>query len=71
MLSSLNKLVSKFSKGWLRETRKYLESFYSQQPNQPQNNNVREDGEEGEAMHTHENYWNHPYQLPALMPYQQ
>ena len=24
-------------------------------------------GEEGEVMHVHEGYWNHPYQLSTLM----
>ena len=27
---------------------------------------MTEAGEEGEAMHVHEDYWNWPYQLPAL-----
>ena len=34
-------------------------------------NNVIEGGKEGEAMHTHEDYRNHPYQPPALTPDQQ
>ena len=61
MLSSLDKLSSNLSKDQFRENRKYLESFYVQQPNQPQINNVTEGGEEGEAMHVHEDYWNQPY----------
>ena len=56
MLSSLETLSSNLSKDQFRETRKYLESFYIQQPNQPQINNVTEVGEEGEAMHVHEDY---------------
>ena len=71
MLSSFDKLSSNLSKYQFRETRKYLESFYVQQPNQPQTNNVIEGGEEGEAMHIHEDYQNCPYQLPTLTPDQQ
>ena len=66
MLSSLNKLSSNLSKDQLRETRKYLESFYVRQPNQPQINNVKEGGKEGEVMHVYEDYRNHPYQPPTL-----
>ena len=66
MLSSLNKLSSNLSKDQLRETRKYLESFYVRQPNQPQINNVKESGKEGEVMHVYEDYRNHPYQPPTL-----
>ena len=41
MLPSLDKLSSNLGEDdQFRETRKYLESFYSQQPNQPQTNNV-------------------------------
>ena len=47
MLSSLKKLSSNLSKEQFRESRKYLESFYIQQPNQPQTNNVTEGGEVG------------------------
>ena len=61
MFSSLDKLCSNMSKFQFRETRKYLQSFYVQQPNQPQTNNVTEGGEEEEAMHTHEGYQNHLY----------
>ena len=71
MLSSLNKLSSNLSKDQFRKTRKYLESFYVQQPNQTQTNKVTEGGEEGEAMHVHEDYQNHPYQLPTLTSDQQ
>ena len=71
MLFSLDKLSSNLSKDQFRETRKYLESFYVQQPNQPQTNIVTEGGEEGEAMHVHEDYRNHPYQPPALTSDQQ
>ena len=71
MLSSLDKLSSNLSKDQFRETIKYLESFYVQKPNPRQSNNVREDGEEGEVMYTHEDYWNHPYQPETLTPYQQ
>ena len=56
MLSSLDKLSSNLSKDQFREARKYLKSFYVQQPNQAQTNNVTEDGEEGETMHTQEDY---------------
>ena len=71
MLSSLDKLSSNLSKDQFRKTRKYLESFYIQQPNQTQTNKVTEGGEEGEAMHVHEDYQNHPYQLPTLTSDQQ
>ena len=40
MLPFLDKLSSNLSKDQFRETRKYLQSFYIQQPNQPQTNNV-------------------------------
>ena len=60
MLPSLNKLFSNISKDQLRKTRKYLESFYVQQSNQPHTNNVTEGGEEDEAMYVHEDYRNHP-----------
>ena len=39
-----------------RKTRKCLESFYLQQPNQPQINNVTEGEKEGEVMHVYEDY---------------
>ena len=68
---SLDKLSCNLGKDQFRETRKYLESFYVQQPNQPQTNNVTEGGEEDEAMHVHEDYRNHPYQLPTLTSDQQ
>ena len=71
MLSSLNKFSSNLSKDQFRETRKYLESFYVEQRNQTQTNNVTEGGEEGEAMYIHEDYRNHPYQPPTLTPDQQ
>ena len=71
MLSSFNKLSSNLSKGQFRETRKYLGSFYVQQPNQPQINNVTEGGKEGEVMHINEDYRNYPYQPPRLMSDQQ
>ena len=71
MLSSPDKFSSNFSKEQFRETRKYLESFYFQQPKQPQSNNVTEGGEVGEAMHLHEDHQNHPYQPPELMQDQQ
>ena len=61
------KIIQQLSKDQFRETRKYLESIYVQQPNQPQTNNVKEGGEESEAMHVHEDYQNHPYQSPTLM----
>ena len=53
------------------ETRKYLESFYVQQPNQPQTNNVTECREWVKVMHTHNDYQNHSYQMPTLASYQQ
>ena len=66
MLSSLDKLSSNLSKDQFKESRKYLELFYVEQRNQTQTNNVIEGGEEGEAMHIHEDCRNHPYQLPTL-----
>ena len=54
MLSSLDKLSSNVSKDQLRESRKFLESFYFQQTNQPQTNNVIKGGEE--VMHAHKDY---------------
>ena len=54
MLSSLNKLFSNFSKDQFKETRKHLESFYVQQPNQPQTNNMTVGGEESKGIHAHE-----------------
>ena len=71
ILSSLDKLSSNLSSNQFRKTRKYLESFYIQQANQPQTNNMTESGEEGETMHKHEDYQNHPYQPPTLTPDQQ
>ena len=71
ILSSLDKLSDNLSKDRFKETRKYLESFYVQQPNQTQTNNVTEHEEEGEAMHVHEDYQNHHYQPPTLTPDQQ
>ena len=68
MLSNLDKLSSKDQ---FRETREYLESFYVQQPNRPQTNTMAEGGEGGEAMDVHEDYRNHSYQPPTLMPNQQ
>ena len=56
MLSSLNKLFSNFSKDQFKETRKHLESFYVQQPNQPQTNNMTVGGEESKGIHAHEGY---------------
>ena len=66
ILSCLDKLSSNLSKDQFRETRKYLGSFYVQQPNQPQIKNVTEGGREGELMHIYEDYRNHSYQLPTL-----
>ena len=71
MLSSLDKLSSNLSEDQFRDTRNYLESFYVQEPNQPQTNNVAEGGKEDEAMHVNEDYQNHPYQPPTLTPDQQ
>ena len=71
MLFSLDKLSSNLNKDQFRETRKYLELFYVEQPNHPQTNNVTEDGDEGEAIHIHEGYWNYPYQPPTHTPDQQ
>ena len=68
MLSSLDKLYSNLIKDQFRETRKYLESFYVQQSNQPQINNATEGGEEGQATHVHEVYRNRPYEPPTLTP---
>ena len=71
ILSCLDKLSSILNKDQFRETRKYLESFYVQQLNQPLTNIVTEGGEEIETMHFYKDYRNHPYQLPTLMPDQQ
>ena len=71
MLSSFDKLSSKLSKDQFRETIKYFEQLYVQEPNQPQTNNVTEGEEEDKAMHVHEEYRNHPYQSPTLMSDQQ
>ena len=71
MLSSFNKLSSDLRKDKCRETRNCLESFCVQQQNQPQINNVAEDGKNGEAMDVHEDYQNHPYQPPTLTSDQQ
>ena len=71
ILSSLNKLSRSLSKDQFRETKKYLELFYVQQPNQPQINNVTESRKEGEVIHVYEDYRSHPYQLPTLKPDQQ
>ena len=71
VLSSLAKLSSNLSNDQFRETRKYLESFYVLQPNQPQTNNVTESGEAGEAMHVHEDYRNPSHHPPTLAPDQQ
>ena len=60
ILSTLDELSSNLSKDQFKETRKYLELFYVQQPNQPQTNNVIENGEEGEDLHVHEDYRNCP-----------
>ena len=46
MLSSLNNLSSNMSKQQFREIQKYLESFYIQEPNKLQTNNVTEGGKE-------------------------
>ena len=54
MLSILDKLSNNLSKYQFRKTRKYLESFYIQLPNQRQTNNVADGGDEGAAMHTME-----------------
>ena len=71
LLSSLDKLSRNMNKDQFRETKKYLESFYVQQLNQPQATNVTEGGEEGKAMHVHGDYRNHPYQPPTLTSDQQ
>ena len=71
MLFSLDKLSRNLNKDQFRENRKYLESFYVEQRNDPQTYNVIEGGEEGEVMQIHEDYCNHPYQLPTLTPDQQ
>ena len=59
------KFSSDLIKDQFRESRKYLEPFYTWQPNQLQTNNVTKGGEEGEAMHVHDDYQNHPYQPSA------
>ena len=71
ILSSLNKLSRNLSKDQFRETKKYLELFYVQQPNQPQINNVTKSRKEDEVIHVYEDYRSHPYQLPTLKPDQQ
>ena len=67
----LDKLSSNTSKDQFRKTRKNLELFYVQQPNQPQIKNVAEGGKEGEVMHVYEDCRNHPYQPPTLTSDQQ
>ena len=71
MLSSLDKLSSNLSKVQFRETRRYLESFYVEQRNETQANNVIEGREVGEAMCIHKDYRNHPYQPLTLTSDQQ
>ena len=71
MLSFFDKLSSNLSKDQFRETRKYLESCFAQQPNQPQTSNVTEGGEDGLGMHVYEDYQQHPYKPPALTSDQQ
>ena len=61
MLSSIDKLSSNVSKDQFRETRKYLELFYLQQPNQSQTNNLTECEEKGEAMHVNKDCQKYPY----------
>ena len=56
MLSSLENLSNNLSNNQFRETRKYLESFYIQQPNKPQTNNLTEGGEEDETILIHKDY---------------
>ena len=64
--SSLDKLTSNLSKDQFRKTRKYLESFYVQQPNQPQTSNVTGGEKEVETMHVHEDYRNQPPVLTSV-----
>ena len=71
MLPSLDELSSSLSKKQFRETRKYSESFYVEQWNHRQTNNMTEGGEEVESMNIYEDYQNHPYQPPTLTPDQQ
>ena len=71
MLYSFNRISNVLRKDKCRETRKCLESFCVQEQNQPQINNVAEDGNNGEAMDVHEDYQNHPYQPPTLTSDQQ
>ena len=71
MLSSFKKLSNNLNKEQFRETRNYLESFYIEQRNHPQINNVTERGEEGKSMHVHEDYQNFPCHTPALTLHQQ
>ena len=71
MMSSFQKLSNNLNKEQFRETRKYLESFYIEQRNHPQTNNVVEGGEEGKSMHIHKDYQNLPCHPPALTLHQQ
>ena len=71
MVPSPDKLASNLRKYQFRETRKYLKSFYVQQLNQPQNNDVTESGEVGEAMHAFEDYRSHPHPKPPSSQQQQ
>ena len=66
MLSSLDKLSSNLNKDQFRDTKMNLETFYAEQRNHPQTNNVAEGREESEFMHVHEDYRNHPYHWPTL-----
>ena len=70
-LSSLEKLSSSLNKNQLRETRKYLELFYIQQPNRPHLINVTEGGKEGEVMHVYGDHRSHSYQRPTRTSDQQ
>ena len=73
MLSSLDKLFSNLGKDQFRETRKQkiFRVILLSTTKSTTNNNVTEGGKEGDTMHAHEDYQNHPYQPLRLMPDQQ
>ena len=67
MLSSLDELFTNLSNDQFKETKKYLELFYIQQPSQSQSNTATEVDKRVKSMQVQ----NCPYQLPTLTLYQQ
>ena len=59
-------LSSNLNEDQFRDTKMNLETFYAEQRNHPQTNNLAEGREESEFMHVHEDYRNHPYHWPTL-----